>query len=889
MPRRSAAVRNWSVRTRLLTLFGIIGTMTLAAGSAPAPPSVTLTVDTASHGYAIPPDFAGLSFETGSERLNNAGVSGYLFSPSDTQLVTLFQNLGIGSLRMGGGSVDDEIPPGMGSDGYTGIDDLFGFAQLTGTQVIYSLRLLDPSRRPIPDLAAHDAAIAQHIAQRYGPNLTAFAIGNEPDWNSYHHSDPLITNYPTYLADWRNFAHTILASVPDARFVGPDTGAYTTATYYNGQSWTQRFAEDASGSGPVVLITQHDYVGAGPKTTTAQQAIDDMLSAAWEGGTSIATGPEGPSTYTPNPWLYQHNLAPVLAQGLPYRMTEANDYLGGVAGASNAFASALWTLDYMHWWAEHGAAGVNFHNKQWILTDTIVPTPNPCAKVCRNWQTAPKGYGIKAFNLGGHGFVEPVTISNPGGVNLTAYAVGAGRTLYVTVINKTQGQTPGTQVNIVPKGFPAASAAEMVLTDGVPGDAGRPDASLGGAAITNASRWLGQWTPLPPEIGGRLTLTVPPATAVVVKVEAAGADAGPVRMEQRGALDVLASGTDGQVWHDTQTAAGVPSGSPSAWSGWATLPLPSGLQAAATPTVVRNLDGTLEAFVATTAGDVYHNGELTPGGQFGGWQDLGGGRISDLVAATNADGSLAVFGIGPNRDIWEDTQSAPGVGWSGWTDLGGQPLEPGFTVGQSLSGLLQVFAVDSAGRVWSDAQTDPGTWGGWHPLAAGGHVPPLGPQLAVGRDLDGTLELFGIDRGGTVWRAWQTAPGGAWQGWSALGGGRIAPGFAVGMDGAGRLTLFGVRAGGPGTPPVPQAKGSAPGTVVSIAQRTPGGAWGRWTDLGGTVVQPTVAVGTTADGRLQIFASGANGDVWSRWQEVSGGWSAWTDFGGKGLGFSALG
>jgi hypothetical protein len=41
------------------------------------------------------------------------------------------------------------------------------------------------------------------------------------------------------------------------------------------------------------------------------------------------------------------------------------------------FASTLWALDYMHWWATSKAAGVNSHNKQWIYTDTIVPDPNP--------------------------------------------------------------------------------------------------------------------------------------------------------------------------------------------------------------------------------------------------------------------------------------------------------------------------------------------------------------------------------------------------------------------------------------------------------------------------------------------------------------------------------
>ena len=72
-------------------------------------------------------------------------------------------------------------------------------------------------------------------------------------------------------------------------------------------------------------------------------------------------------------------------------------------GASNGFASALWALDYLHWWAAHGAAGVNFHNKQWLDTDTIVPDP---AAPGRAIAITPKGYGITAFTLGSAGQVQ---------------------------------------------------------------------------------------------------------------------------------------------------------------------------------------------------------------------------------------------------------------------------------------------------------------------------------------------------------------------------------------------------------------------------------------------------------------------------------------------------
>src|ERR1035441_5197707 len=140
--------------------------------------------------------------------------------------------------------------------------------------------------------------------------------------------DPAITNYTSYLADWRNFATAITNAAPGAKFAGPDTGAYTTSTYHNGQSWTQHCADDERNSGIVTLITQHFYVGASPGSTTVQQGIDAMLSPGWD-------------TIT-NQWLYNNNLAPVVADGLPYRLTESNDYLGGITNASDSFASALW-------------------------------------------------------------------------------------------------------------------------------------------------------------------------------------------------------------------------------------------------------------------------------------------------------------------------------------------------------------------------------------------------------------------------------------------------------------------------------------------------------------------------------------------------------------------
>jgi len=299
---------------------------------------VTIRINAARRGYAIPRDFCGLSFEAKSETHTAAdrrGIRGSmrrLFSPGDHDLITLFRNMGLGNLRLGGGTVD-----GLHAAHPTRVDiaRVFGFAGAAGVKVIYSLQLENgnPSR---------DAATARYIWMHFQRNLECFAIGNEPDVPGYHYpphgrgTDPAIRGYRSYLADWRKFATAILRAVPAAKFAGPDAA---------GKLWAGWFARDQKSWGHVVLITQHWYIGGGPfipgtrKALTPAMAANAMLSRGWIDNRC--------------PSFFRQNVAPVLAAGFPCRMTEANDYLYGINGASNAFGAALWALDFMHWWAAH--------------------------------------------------------------------------------------------------------------------------------------------------------------------------------------------------------------------------------------------------------------------------------------------------------------------------------------------------------------------------------------------------------------------------------------------------------------------------------------------------------------------------------------------------------
>ena len=456
---------------------------------------VTLSIGTRSRTFEIPYDFAGLGFETSAEIPDTSGVSGHLFSPTNTQLITLFTNSGIRNLRVGGGTVDglDAAVPT-----HADIDNLFGFAQAAGIKVIYSLRLLNGS-------PTAGAATAKYIWSHYQSSLDCFSIGNEPNEPPYRETPSgAITNYVEYLAAWKIFAAAVTSVVPGTKFAGPDAG---------GTNWVEQFASDESASGTVAFITYHEYTGGRPfinpmhDEMPASQAIDNMLSANWDTN-------KYPAFYTKRRVFNKPDR-------FPFRMTEANDYLRGVTNASDAFASALWALDFMHWWAAHGFAGVNFHNNQhetWLKTDTIyLDGPS------REYRINPKAYAIRAFDLGSHGWVEPVVMGNTNGLNLTAYAVGDETNLYVTIINREHGaRARNATVTISPEGLTAKNAAVMFLSSSN-GDAGATSGvTLGGGTIPNDAPWDGQWTALNSMTNQPCTIIVPATSAAVVKLTTEG-------------------------------------------------------------------------------------------------------------------------------------------------------------------------------------------------------------------------------------------------------------------------------------------------------------------------------------------------------------------------------
>ncbi|MFJ4188362.1 PIG-L family deacetylase [Kitasatospora sp. NPDC089509] len=147
----------------------------------------------------------------------------------------------------------------------------------------------------------------------------------------------------------------------------------------------------------------------------------------------------------------------------------------------------------------------------------------------------------------------------------------------------------------------------------------------------------------------------------------------------------------------------------------------------------------------------------------------------------------------------------------------------------------------------------------------------------AGLNQDGRPQVF-VVRAGALYTYWRQ-PDGSWSGSLRLAdpGGRLAPGIAVGSNADGRLEVF--------------ARRLTDHHIVSLPQAAPNGGWSdSWADHGnpnsGLGNEDQVGVPVVADdqdGRLEIFVKNGGGGLSSTWQTApNGGWSStWADQGGS--------
>ena len=200
--------------------------------------------------------------------------------------------------------------------------------------------------------------------------------------------------------------------------------------------------------------------------------------------------------------------------------------------------------------------------------------------------------------------------------------------------------------------------------------------------------------------------------------------------------------------------------------------------------VGRNADGRLEVFGVGSDGVVYHKWQNTSGGAWGSWTTLGDWTHLAVTSMRGLNGRQDVFTIGADHSLNHAWQVAPNGSWSAWETLGG--WHSSIAVSQNQDGRMEAFGVGSDGVLYHRWQgTVGGVWGSWTALGNWTHK-----YVTAIQHSDGRMHIFTIGLDGACNHIWQVAPNGAWSGWATLGG--INSAIAVGRNQDGHLEVFGV-------------------------------------------------------------------------------------------------
>jgi hypothetical protein len=126
-------------------------------------------------------------------------------------------------------------------------------------------------------------------------------------------------------------------------------------------------------------------------------------------------------------------------------------------------------------------------------------------------------------------------------------------------------------------------------------------------------------------------------------------------------------------------------------------------------------------------------------------------------------------------------------------------------------------------------------------------------NLAVSSLVDGRMFLLLRQADGALFYRTQVAPNGGWGDPVPLGGTELQWPVSIGRTADGRLELWAVGTDG-------QVHNRA-----QVAVNQPD-AWSDWTALGGTLLQPGLAVCANPAGELEVFVLGGDGALWRGWR-----------------------
>ena len=463
--------------------------------------TVTYAATPTDPGLQIPSTFMGLSYEQG---LNNPlfGQPGDP-NPIFIQLINNLLAYGAGpfNIRYGGISTDETGYPSS-----TTYSQLAEIAKDVNTRFEIGINLATDS---IPLATAETQAI---VSQMPSGSLDAIEIGNEPEGYPWY-------TFGSYETTFSNYAASILPLLPNGvKLMGP--------SFANTASLSNLPAFLTNESSSLSIISQHWYAGDGALNNASDYLLQD--SAVTSGAAAVSS-----------------SVALAHADGLPFRMGEMNSlYEGGEAGISNAFGSALWTVDTLFNFANVGVDGVNLHSGTGVGTSyspfTLSASGSAPSLSFAVTSINPEYYGMLLFQQATQNDARliPIASTTPSIAHLDAWAtVDASGTVRVVLINRNE-TTQGT-VNIdLPGAYDAGTLTQLLA----PSYESETGVTLGGQTFDGSTNGVIQGTQSLQTIdpsGGVYAVTISPTSAAILTIPATQAS---VPSQPSPTVDVAAGG-----------------------------------------------------------------------------------------------------------------------------------------------------------------------------------------------------------------------------------------------------------------------------------------------------------------------------------------------------------
>lgn len=502
-------------RVALVLALSVLSTLVAVPSAIAQSALAAISVQTKALGRQIPKDFVGFSLEVstagqGLARFAQGGNNAppravYSLGAPDAPnrgFLQLMRNLGPGILRLGGNSQDNtcwkpaSAPHPDRCQGELTLADFHLYseaAKASGWRLIVGLNLKQNSSQWA--LSEVTQGIAKELTAE---QVLGLELGNEPDL--FGEPDrPKSYSPPDLVKDFRAYADTFKANPAAHQY--PMIGPAACCRWRNAQDLGTFL--DGVGASTLKLVTVHEY----PKTTCngRRVAVEELLA---------------PDLMTRFNDAARTWVAAAHQRKLPIALAETNSAsCGGMPGVSNAFASALWGLDWLFSAAQDGLTSVNFHisyrpgGSSYNPVDTYAASDNS-----KNYKNVvqPLYYAMYLFAHSASG-KHLMRANAQTRANVRAYATGActNCAVNVVVINKDSSASGSVRVHLDRR----AGVGKLLLLKAPSLDSLSPEVTYGGMRFDSDGRIAPPHTTVvQPDSHGDYEFELPHAAAALLTV-----------------------------------------------------------------------------------------------------------------------------------------------------------------------------------------------------------------------------------------------------------------------------------------------------------------------------------------------------------------------------------